>query len=67
MDKSKELVRCTRSLLLGILGVDNVGNTAFWTFVPLAYCCTTHLEVASAAGAAVRGPLQAAERGPSQA
>eukprot|EP00959_Pyramimonas_sp_CCMP1952_P330722 6925471-Pyramimonas_sp.AAC.1 len=28
-------------LLLGILGVHNVGNTAFWTVVPLMYC-TTH-------------------------
>eukprot|EP00959_Pyramimonas_sp_CCMP1952_P304445 6371407-Pyramimonas_sp.AAC.1 len=40
---SKEPVRCTRSLLLGILGVHNVGNTAFWTFVSLVYC-TTHLD-----------------------
>eukprot|EP00976_Prorocentrum_cordatum_P062146 1176599-Prorocentrum_minimum.AAC.1 len=39
-------VRWTRSLLLGILDVRNVGNTAFWTFVPLMYC-TTHLDGAS--------------------
>eukprot|EP00976_Prorocentrum_cordatum_P070232 1179841-Prorocentrum_minimum.AAC.2 len=37
---SKEPVRCTRSLLLGILDVHNVGNTAFWNFVPLTYCTT---------------------------
>eukprot|EP00976_Prorocentrum_cordatum_P025566 519668-Prorocentrum_minimum.AAC.1 len=36
-------VRCTRSLLLGILDVHNVGNTVFWTFVPFVYC-TTHPE-----------------------
>eukprot|EP00959_Pyramimonas_sp_CCMP1952_P124198 2597049-Pyramimonas_sp.AAC.1 len=29
-----------RSLLLGILGVRNAGNTAFWTFMPLVYCTT---------------------------
>eukprot|EP00959_Pyramimonas_sp_CCMP1952_P132182 2763949-Pyramimonas_sp.AAC.1 len=38
-----EPVPCTRSLLLGILGVYSVGNTAFRTFVPLMYC-TTHLD-----------------------
>eukprot|EP00976_Prorocentrum_cordatum_P028936 588306-Prorocentrum_minimum.AAC.4 len=27
-----------RSWERGILGVHNVGNTAFWTFVPLVYC-----------------------------
>eukprot|EP00959_Pyramimonas_sp_CCMP1952_P406766 8525734-Pyramimonas_sp.AAC.1 len=46
LDQSKEPVRCTRSFLLGILGVRNVGNTALWTFLPLVYC-TTHLEDAS--------------------
>eukprot|EP00959_Pyramimonas_sp_CCMP1952_P190064 3976289-Pyramimonas_sp.AAC.1 len=43
LDKSKEPVRCTRSLRLGILDVHDVGNTAFWTFVPLVYR-TTHSE-----------------------
>eukprot|EP00959_Pyramimonas_sp_CCMP1952_P006176 129358-Pyramimonas_sp.AAC.1 len=36
-------VRCSWSVLLGILGVHNAGNTAFWMGVPLVYC-TTHLE-----------------------
>eukprot|EP00976_Prorocentrum_cordatum_P103432 1193464-Prorocentrum_minimum.AAC.1 len=38
--KSKEPVRCTQSLLLGILGVHNVGNQRFGRVCPIMYCTT---------------------------
>eukprot|EP00959_Pyramimonas_sp_CCMP1952_P209883 4391369-Pyramimonas_sp.AAC.1 len=64
----QKTIRCTRSLLLGILGVCNVGKTAFWTRVPLMYC-TTHLEDASGilhfkSGSAAHGRLHLTDTSP---